>query len=472
MNQLGNITEEFLAQIKLPDQKGKKLNYLMVIPYKLTNKYAFPAGFGIVAASLKASGRSVFTINLDIYEEPLNKLEEEIILHRIDVVMVTGFSVEYQEIYNILKKVKAVNPAIITVVGGGIISADPVTSMCALENANYGMIGEGEISINSLAYAIEHQEDASNLPGVICLKDGDWAVNMDFPEARDLDIIPYPDYKGFEYDRILNGESFTNKWTKRAGSNKIIYMNITRSCPFLCTFCFHTCGNHYRRMSMDAIFKFLDWIVENYPEVEALSLDGELTFASEAYAIEFCKRIKPYHLKWRANTRADILTEKMLSVMKDSGCTSVMFGIESACNNILKSMRKKITIEQVEHAFELSERVGIYARGTLIFGDPEETRETVRQTVEWYLKNRKWSDIDNFWNITLGTIKAYPGTALYKQACDRGIIKDKIQFLKDGCPPVNLSKLTEAEYQYLPILIQKLYAPEANADIWNRQQME
>lgn len=135
-------------------------------------------------------------------------------------------------------------------------------------------------------------------------------------------------------------------------------------------------------------------------------------------------------------------------------------------------MRKKITIEQVEHAFELSERVGIYARGTLIFGDPEETRETVRQTVEWYLKNRKWSDIDNFWNITLGTIKAYPGTALYKQACDRGIIKDKIQFLKDGCPPVNLSKLTEAEYQYLPILIQKLYAPEANADIWNRQQME
>ena len=52
MNQLGNITEEFLAQIKLPDLKGKKLNYLMVIPYKLTNKYAFPAGFGIVAASL------------------------------------------------------------------------------------------------------------------------------------------------------------------------------------------------------------------------------------------------------------------------------------------------------------------------------------------------------------------------------------------------------------------------------------
>lgn len=460
MNQLGNITEEFLSQIKFPDQTSKKLNYLMVIPYKLTNKYAFPAGLGIVAASLKASGRSVFTLNLDIYDEPLNKLEEEILANHIDVVMVGGFSVEYHEIYNILSRVKQIDPGIVTAVGGGIISADPITSMRALENADYGMIGEGEITVNALAYAIEHQEDASSLPGVICLKDGEWAVNMDFQEVRNLDIIPYPDYKGFEYDKILNGETLTNKWTKRVGSNKVIYMNITRSCPFLCTFCFHTCGNHYRRMSMDGIFKFLDWIIENYPEVEALSIDGELTFSSENYAVEFCRRIKPYDLKWRANTRADILTEKMLSVMKESGCTSVMFGIESACNSILKSMNKKITIEQVEHAFQLAERVGIYARGTLIFGDPEETRETVRHTVEWYLKNRRWSEIDNFWNITLGTIKAYPGTALYRQACEQELIKDKIQFLKDGCPPVNLSKLTEEEYRYLPVLIQKLYAPD------------
>lgn len=457
MKHLGNITPEFLSKIKFPDGDGSTLNYLMVIPYKLTNKYAFPAGLGIVTASLKASGRNVYTLNLDLYDNPLNILEHEIGKNHIDVVMTGGFSVEYNELYSIIYKVKQINSSIVTVVGGGIISADPITAMEALEYADYGMIGEGEITVNELAYVIEHQSDATLLPGIIFKKNNEWIVNEDFPEMKNLDIIPYPDYQGFEYGKILYGDSFTNKWTKRAGSNKIIYLNITRSCPFLCTFCFHTCGNHYRRMSMDGIFKFLDWIIQQYPEVEALSIDGELTFATEKYAMEFCERIKPYNLKWRANTRVDVITEKMLRIMKESGCTSIMFGIESACDEILKSMKKRITVKQVEHAFEIANTVGIYARGTLIFGDPKETADTVRTTIEWYLKNRKWSDIDNFWNITLGLIKAYPGTELYRMACDSGMIQDKIKFLKDGCPPMNLSQLSNKEYDLLPKLFVELY---------------
>jgi radical SAM superfamily enzyme YgiQ (UPF0313 family) len=457
MNSLGNVTKEFLEMIKLPSLNGKTLNYLIVIPHKITNKYAFPAGLGIVAAALKASERIVHTINLDIYDPPLMKLEEEITNHNIDVLMIGGFSVEYREIYSILKATKRIKPNIITVVGGGIISADPITSMIALEYADYGIIGEGEITVNSLAYALENDEEISDIPGVVYFKGGKWHFNSNFPEIRNLDLIPYPDYKGFEFDKILYNDTLSNKWTRRSGSNKVIYLNITRSCPFLCTFCFHTCGNHYRRMSMDSIFNFLDWILQQYPDIEALSFDGELTFSDEAFAIEFCRRIAPYNLKWRANTRADVLTEKMLSSMKNSGCNSVMFGIESADNAILKSMKKRTTIEQVERAFQIADDVDIYARGTLIFGDPEETESSLQKTIDWYLEHRKWSDIDNFWNITLGLIKAYPGTLLYKQACEKGLIKNQVQFLKDGCPPINLSKLPQKVYDDLPNLFQQLY---------------
>ena len=457
MNSLGNITEEFLGMIKMPSEFGKVLRYMLVIPHKATNKYAFPAGLGIVAASLKASGRIVYTLNLDIYNNPIQKLQNEILSNRIDVLMLGGFSVEYNIIYSILKAAKQVNPKIITTVGGGIITADPITSMIALEFADYGMIGEGELTVNALAYALENDESLADMPGLVFFKDGLWYANTSFPEIRNLDLIPYPDYKGFEYDRIFNDDSLSNKWTRRSGSNKIVYLNITRSCPYLCTFCFHTCGNHYRRMSMDGIFRFIDWILQNYPTIEALSFDGELTFSDEKYATEFCRRIAPYNLRWRANTRADIITPSMLANMKNSGCNSIMFGIESADNSILKSMNKKITIEDVERAFDYANQVGIYARGTLIFGDPEETEESLKKTIDWYLSHRQWSDIDNFWNITLGLIKAYPGTKLYKQACERGLIKDKVKFLKDGCPPINLSKLPQEVYDNLPVLIQELY---------------
>ena len=461
MENIGNITPEFLTSVVFPDRKGKQLNYLMVIPHKAVNKYAFPVGLGIVTASLKASGRSVFCVNLDMYGEPLEKLKEEILSQRIDVMMVGGFSVEYHAIRSILRAARQAKPDLVTVVGGGIVTADPVPAMIALEEADYGMIGEGEITVNALSYAIEHGGDASRLPGVICRKDGEWVANTDFPETEDLDSIPYPDYEGFEYGRILYGDKYANKWTKRSGSNRILYLNITRSCPYLCTFCFHTCGNHFRSMSMDGIFRFLDWMLERYPGIEALSIDGELTLHNERFSLEFCRRLAPYHLKWRANTRADIVTEIMLRAMRECGCTSVMFGIESACNSILKNMKKRLTVEQIERAFEAADRAGIYARGTLIFGDPEETLDTLRTTLRWYLSHRKWSDIDCFWNITLGLIKAYPGTALYWDACSRGLIKDKVQFLKDGCPPINMSKLSDEVYDSLPALFQELYKEDA-----------
>ena len=457
MNSIGNVTQEFLSSIKCPDSMGVKLRYLIVNPYKEENKYAFPAGLGAVASALKVSGREVYTLNLDIYDEPMEKLKEELLGKKIDVLMAGGFSVEFTPISTIIHAAKNIVPNLIVAVGGGLISADPETAMEALEIADYGMIGEGEITVNALAYALEHGEDATFLPGIIGMRDGKWVANVDFPEIRNLDSIPYPDYEGFEFGTIIRGDNYSNKWTKRMGSNRIVYMNISRSCPFLCTFCFHTCGNHYRSMSMDAIFKYIDWILKLYPEVEALSFDGELTFSNERFAEEFCRRIAPYKLKWRANTRADVITEKMLRCMKESGCVAIMFGIESACNSILKSMKKRITIEQVERAFEYANRVDIYARGTLIFGDPEETTETLNKTIKWYLANRKWNDTDNFWNITLGLIKAYPGTALYKDACAKSLIKDKVQFLKDGCPPFNLSKLSDEEYAELPELIQRLY---------------
>ena len=37
-------------------------------------------------------------------------------------------------------------------------------------------------------------------------------------------------------------------------------------------------------------------------------------------------------------------------------------------------------------------------------------------------------------------IIAFPGSTLYKNACTNGKISDPVQFLKDGCPIVNLSR--------------------------------
>jgi len=53
----------------------------------------------------------------------------------------------------------------------------------------------------------------------------------------------------------------------------------------------------------------------------------------------------------------------------------------------------------------------------------------------------------------MSKLRAFPGTHVYNVACERGIIKDRVQFLKDGCPPVNITKMTDDEYHMLPVLI-------------------
>ncbi len=72
--------------------------------------------------------------------------------------------------------------------------------------------------------------------------------------------------------------------------------------------------------------------------------------------------------------------EELLTRMRDSGCISISYGIESADDGILTSMAKKITLAQIEKALKLTYEIGIDIQGGLIFGDAAETTESVSTT--------------------------------------------------------------------------------------------
>jgi hypothetical protein len=105
-------------------------------------------------------------------------------------------------------------------------------------------------------------------------------------------------------------------------------------------------------------------------------------------------------------------------------------------------MVKKITLAQVEKALQLTYDVGIDIQGGLIFGDAEETKESVASSLKWYDERRHYA-------LDLNMIHIFPGTVLYKNALVRGILKDPVKFLTDGCPLINVSRLTDREYRDL-----------------------
>mgnify|MGYP001566633989 CR=1 FL=1 len=422
-----------------PQVNTKKLNYLLVMPRLVQNigdGYSFPLGIAYISSVMKKAGYNVITLNLnhhngDIYEIIKKEIEEK----KIDVVATGGLSFQYNMVRHVVEVAKQVNNEIVTIVGGGIISGDPEAAMIALEYADFGVIGEGEITINELCNSLENSRKFSEIDGIIYKSGNSYITTKLRKEMENIDSIPWPDYKGFEIEKYLRipppGISGLNR-------QNTIFMLASRSCPYNCTFCFHSAGKKYRQRSLDSFFEELDYMVLQY-NIKFICMADELFARNIQRVKEFCERIKKYNIQWWAQFRVDDITPELLAILKDGRCEMMSFGLESADNRILKSMRKGTTVEQIERTLKLVYDSGITLDGAFIFGDIEETWETANNTFKWWREHSEYK-------ITLNLITVYPGSYLYKYACEKGIIKDKVQFLKDGCPQINVSKLTDKEY--------------------------
>jgi len=416
-----------------------KLNYLLIMPRFITNSdlgYFFPVGLPYVSSSMKKAGLAVHTLNLNHCQGGIyDILQKTLTDNNVDVLLTGGLSPHYSIIRDIIENAKKISPSLIIVVGGGIISSDPETAMTALEYVDFGVIGEGEVTCCELAHTLENGTEMSQVDGVIYKNSEEiYTITKHRKEIEDIDSIPWPDYEGFEFEKAVHGNPSTNG----LNLNGVLHMILSRSCPFNCTFCFRTVGKKYRQRSLDNFFAELDFLLQKYP-VKYLSFIDDLLANDESRIKDFCIRIRDYKINWEACFRVDNVNEEILHLLKDSGCNFMTFGLESADNRILKSMKKAITVKNIEETLKLVYENSIHFMGAFIFGDKEETVETATNTITWWQEHPEYP-------IVLSRIISYPGTYLYKYACEQGIIKDKVKFLKEGCPHVNVSKMTDEEF--------------------------
>ena len=242
--------------------KTKKLNYLLVMPRLVQNMgdgYSFPLGIAYISASMKKAGHNVITLNLNHRNGEVDEIiRKEIEENKINVVATGGLSFQYSTVRRVVEAAKRVNREIITIVGGGIISGDPEPAMQALAYADYGVFGEGEITINELCAALEHGRELSKIDGIIYKNGNSFITTKPRREIENIDSIPWPDYKGFEIEKYLRS---TPPGISGLNRQNTVFMLASRSCPYNCTFCFHTSGQKYRQRALDGFFDELDYMV-------------------------------------------------------------------------------------------------------------------------------------------------------------------------------------------------------------------
>lgn len=429
------------------------MNILLVVPrYEIYGgmhgHYVMPLGILYVSAYLKRHGVcKVHTLNMNHHEgseeEVLGKALDE---GNIDFMGIGGLSGEYTDVARIVRLARRLRPDMWIQIGGGLVTADPESTMRALPEADFGVIGEGEITMVELIDALTCGTSLEDVDGLIFPRpDGTYCTTHPRAEIQDLDSLPFPDYEGFNYDEYLRKNPDMSDEGKKYSQVSVIG---GRSCKYNCTFCFHPSGSRYRQRSLDSIFAEIDYLVAHY-EISYIALREELFTVDNDRVRNFCRRVGKYDFDWSIQMRIDNVDPELVAILSGTRCRYIFLGVESADDRILKSMRKGITRAKIEQALELLNEAGLTVRSGVIMGDSLETVETAKITLDWHQKNsRKYS-------LYCDMIIAFPGSILYQRARRAGIIPDPVQFLKDGCPIVNLTKMSDDEFLALVSEVEK-----------------
>jgi len=409
----------------------------------------YPIGISCVSAYCREQGHEVVCVNACLSGDSLKSMiEEQVRSRHFDAICTGGMTVFHLQIKEVIDAAKAVAPGIKTVVGGPFVTSDPELAM-EMVDCDYGVIGEGEYTLAELADVLSRGGDVSSVKGLIYRnepagngKDA-WCQTSERPHIRDLDALPFIEYEDFDYATWLEGlYPNSDRFIYSIESCPRIANVITsRSCPYSCTFCYHPLGKVYRQRSLDSVFEEIDGLVRKY-DINIVNVMDELFSVDKAKILEFCSRIKPYNLHWFCQVRVPDVDDEVLSAFKDSGGYLVSYGIESVSAPVLKSMKKRITREQIENALSLTRQKGLGIQANLIFGDLEETNETARESLDWWKEHLDYG-------LYLLMILAVPDSEVYRKCREKGIIKDKKKHIADRFPVLNFSKMDDPTFDSL-----------------------
>lgn len=434
------------------------MKILLVVPrYVYTNlgtdvnyNYAFPIGLGYISAVLKKEGYDVDCINLNhLHGTVKDIINKKLDNTKYDFVCSGHMGLGYAVIDLIINTVHAhsSNPQVI--IGGALITAEAPLMAKSLK-FDYGVLGEGEETIIELLKCLEKKKDLSKVDG-ICYRDKEGKPIFTKPRKliEDLDSLPFPDYESLGLKEQLDHMNSNDVFYCYLDKPRCYQLLGSRSCPFQCTFCYHSIGSKYRERSIKNIIQEIKQAVEKY-NINCISINDDLFAANKDRLKEFCREIKKIkkqvpELVWHVSLWVSTVDKEILELMKDAGCWYIGFGFESYSSTVLRSMKKGITPAQIDRAVKLCREVSIATIGGFIFGDPVETRETAKVTINYWKKNCSGM-------VKLFFIHPYPGSEIFNYCIKKGIIQDKLDYIKNKIHHtniVNMTSLSEKEFKNL-----------------------
>jgi anaerobic magnesium-protoporphyrin IX monomethyl ester cyclase len=200
----------------------------------------------------------------------------------------------------------------------------------------------------------------------------------------------------------------------------MFYLTTTRGCVYWCEFCaaVRMFGRRYRMRSVKNVVDELEYLHKTFGGKYYTFCDDAFT-VDQARTEELCNEIKKrgLQIQWNCGTRVDMVTKELLQLMKDTGCASVWFGVESGAQKVLDNMHKGISTEQTIRTVGWVRELGLRPTPNVLLGFPGETKETAWKTIKFAEKISP--DEIAYYNIAT----PYPGTPMYDNVINNGWLR-------------------------------------------------
>jgi radical SAM superfamily enzyme YgiQ (UPF0313 family) len=325
-----------------------------------------------------------------------------------DVVGITSTTLLYNSAKTLMEISREVHPHAVTMFGGSHVSFWDENALNETSSIDVIVRKEGETTFLELLQRIEAKKNLDGILGTtIRTKDGKIQRNADRPFLHDLDSLPSPAY------HLLPLDSY-----HRMG--KTIFPIVTsRGCVQWCDFCstVRMFGRGYRVRSPKKVVDDMENLHNKYGESQFTFYDDAFTI-NRKHTLEMCADIKARGLdvEWDCETRVDCVDKELLEKMRDAGCITIWFGVESGSEKILGKMHKSINREQVRSAFKMAQKADMMTIASAVIGFPGETEETAWETIN-FINSLNPDDIGCY------VATPYPGTPMYDEVVKNGWLR-------------------------------------------------
>lgn len=369
-----------------------------------------PIGVLSLAAVARRAGHTVCFIDAHALAYNIDMINQDMEAFDPDIICLSSMTHSIDSACHLAREIKLRHPNKPILLGGPHITALPEETMKEYTAIDIGVIGEGEHTFLELIDKLGRGGGLENVTGII-YRNGTERLIKTRPREfiHDLDELPFPAWDLIEYASKYRLSAYGTTQDNSFG------LITSRGCPGKCTFCDQRAfGKGFRAHSAEYVVNQIQSLKETSGVTDFLFYD-DLFVANRKRLTRVCELLKERELNisWSCCSRVDYVRPETLSLMKDTGCWMIEFGIESGSQKLLDFMKKGIKLKDAEEAVRLCREAGIVTKGNFIFGNLLETKETLEETINFAVK----LDLDYFQHTFLSPL---PGSQIYNIASQYG----------------------------------------------------